>query len=148
MATFEEQVAATQTWAQAWERGDADAALAISTPDIEFKSKLVGIEGGIYRGHDGLREYFADITDTLTERRMTVEAADDYGDAVVFRLAMGAVGAASGTPLSWEVYPVSRYDGELVASSTVYASREEALATEGLAGREPLRSLTLVADQP
>ena len=149
MATFEEQLAVSRAWAQAWERGDVDAAVALTTQDVEFKSKLVGVEGGAYRGHDGLRAYFADITDTLTERRMTIEEADDFGDVALMRATMGAIGAASRTPLTWEIWPVTHYeDGGLISSSIVYASRDEALAAEGLAGREPLQSLTVAVDQP
>ena len=148
MATFEEQLAVLNTWAQAWGRADADAAVALSTPEVRFKSKLVGVEGGAYKGSAGLAEYFADVGDTLTDRRMTIEVAEDYGDALLTRAEMVAVGAASGTPLSWTVWPVTRFDGDRIASATVYSSRDEALAAEGLAGREPVQSLTLVADQP
>ena len=148
MATFEEQLAVLNAWAEAWSQADAVAAAELSTPETQFKSKLVGVGGGLYQGHTGLSEYFTDIADTLTDRHMTIELAEDYGDALLTRAEMVAVGAASGTPLSWTVWPVTRFEDDRIASATVYSSREEALGAEGLTGREPLHSITVTAGQP
>lgn len=49
---------------------DADAALALLDPSCEFAATGTGARAGVtepYRGHDGLRQYFAD-TERLWER--------------------------------------------------------------------------------
>ena len=44
----------------AFRRGDLERVLACCDPAVEFSSLLSKVEGGTYRGHDGIRRFFAD----------------------------------------------------------------------------------------
>ena len=46
---------------------DWDEIIAVTHPDIVFTSLIRESEGGVYRGHDGLREFF-DLRDGLAIR--------------------------------------------------------------------------------
>jgi ketosteroid isomerase-like protein len=82
----------------AFARRDIDAALAHVADDVEFEpsgtSQLTG-RTEPYRGHDGLREYFADaarVWDELTLHADDVRAM--AGSVIVFGHAEGRVGGA------------------------------------------------------
>src|SRR5688572_2984454 len=40
---------------------DLDALISLAHPEIEFHSRLVALEGGVYRGREGMADYFRDI---------------------------------------------------------------------------------------
>jgi hypothetical protein len=40
-----------------------DVAVALSDPACVFASRLSSVDGATYRGHDGIRRYFADLAD-------------------------------------------------------------------------------------
>jgi ketosteroid isomerase-like protein len=43
-------------------RRDLDRLLALTDPEVEWQSALAAlIEGGVYRGHEGIRRYVADL---------------------------------------------------------------------------------------
>lgn len=78
---------------------DADAAVAVCDPEIEFLSVLA-VGGRAYVGHDGIRQYFDDVSSAWDEWRVDVhrvEAAPDGRVAIV--MTMYARGLESGAEL-------------------------------------------------
>ena len=59
---------AVRLFAEAVNRGDADAAVAACDPEIEFLSVLA-VSGRAYKGHDGVRQYFDDVASAWSEWR-------------------------------------------------------------------------------
>ncbi|MFL5839232.1 MAG: nuclear transport factor 2 family protein, partial [Thermoleophilaceae bacterium] len=59
-------------FAEAVTLGDADAAIAVSDPDVEFLSVLA-VGGRSYNGHDGIRQYFDDVSSAWSEWTVDVE---------------------------------------------------------------------------
>jgi ketosteroid isomerase-like protein len=59
-------------FAEAVTLGDADAAIAVSDPDVEFLSVLA-VGGRAYKGHDGIRQYFDDVSSAWSEWTVDVE---------------------------------------------------------------------------
>jgi ketosteroid isomerase-like protein len=70
----------------AFARRDVEAALAYLSPDVEWRpagtSSLTG-RAEPYRGHDGIREYFADAERTLEDLRLFAEDIRVAGGGVV-----------------------------------------------------------------
>jgi ketosteroid isomerase-like protein len=130
-----ENVEAVRANMDAWNRGDVDAWVQASHPDVEWSSQVARrLEGPetVYRGKAGLRRYWAewhavwDLTIEITELR-------DLGDTV---LAIGRVrthGEASGVDLDQEVAYVYEFEGGLARKIRSYFDLQEALAAVGLA---------------
>ena len=95
-SAMEADVATVRAIYDAFARRDLDAALAHVSEEVSFEpsgtARLTG-RAEPYRGHDGLREYFADagrVWDELTLHAEDVRAT--LGSVVVFGRAEGRVG--------------------------------------------------------
>jgi ketosteroid isomerase-like protein len=87
-------------FAEAITRCDADAALAVCDPEVEFLSVLA-VDGRAYVGHEGIRRYFDDITSAWEEWRVDVHGTAVTPDGrVVIEMTMHARGKGSGAPLA------------------------------------------------
>lgn len=86
--------------AEAINARDVEAAVAVCDPEIEFLSVLA-VSGKAYRGHDGIREYFEDITSAWEEWRVEVHRVAPAADGrVIIEMTMHMRGKGSGAPLS------------------------------------------------
>jgi ketosteroid isomerase-like protein len=71
----------------AWERRDSAAIRALLDEEAEFRSAIVGgIEGGIYRGHDDIERYLADLDDSFENWHTEGERCLDLGGGKVLLL--------------------------------------------------------------
>jgi hypothetical protein len=52
-----------EAWLAIWNSPSAKPILAIADPEIEIHAVTLGIEGRLYTGHEGLREWMRDIRD-------------------------------------------------------------------------------------
>jgi ketosteroid isomerase-like protein len=112
--------------------GDADAAVALCDPAIEFLSVL-GVSGRAYRGHEGIRQYFDDVASAWREWRVDVHrvaAAPDGRVAIVMTMHMR--GRESGAALSERTGHVwTLRDGRLLRNEP-YREPEQALRAVGV----------------
>ena len=107
---------------------DVEGVLAHSGADVEF-SAVTGDHAGRtepYRGHDGLRQYFRDVSEVWDDLRVFPSQFRQNGDTI---LVTGRVSARSPSRIvagstGW----VWRVDGGLVTFARVYASAGEATA--------------------
>ena len=112
------------------ERGRrSNAAIALSHPDVEWESPGTRIEGGEpYRGHDGIRRYFADLEDAWGARHVTV---DDYRVVGGHIVALGRArveGRAGGVEFDYPFGTVLEIRDGKLARGRVYLDHHEALA--------------------
>jgi ketosteroid isomerase-like protein len=113
---------------EAFSERDVEGVVARSHPDIEF-SAVTGDHAGRtepYRGHDGLRQYFRDVSAVWDELRIVPGEYREDGDVI---LVTGRVSArsparivAGSTGWIWRVR-----DG-LVTYARVYPSAADAMA--------------------
>jgi ketosteroid isomerase-like protein len=119
---------------------DVDTLLQLYDPDVDFRP-LTGtrVESGGYRGHEGVRAYFAEASDLWDVLEPQMEECTDLGDRVVVagrcRVRGRVSGAESHPACAWVV--VVR-DGKIV-SHTTCSTYEEALQ---LADAEPAEEHT------
>jgi hypothetical protein len=74
----EENVETISRAIDAWNRGDLDGFLAGAHPDIEWHPVLpAGVEGsgGVYRGHDEARQFWAEFWAMFDEFRIAIQSA-------------------------------------------------------------------------
>jgi ketosteroid isomerase-like protein len=110
---------------------DLGAALSLLHPDVVFEpvSGAVLNDGEPYRGHDGMRRYFADVRAHWRELTVNPMHLREAGEAVV---ALGhasgssAAGALRDAPTTW----VFKFDDGLVVHIQIFS--DERLAREAL----------------
>ena len=112
----------------AFNRRDPARVTALCDEGVEFWSVTGGVagRGAPYRGHDGLRQYFADVAQVWDELLVTAKEVRARGELI---LVVGHVYARSrqsgirDIPAAW----VWRLQGELLVEGAVYAGIQEAL---------------------
>jgi uncharacterized protein len=123
---------AARGFADAITRVDRDAALAVCHPEVELQSVL-GISGRNYRGHDGILEYFDDVTSAWEDWTVEVERVEEAADGrVVIVMTMHARGRGSGVTLAARTAHIwTLSDGRLLRNQ-LYREPEQALRDLGL----------------
>jgi ketosteroid isomerase-like protein len=118
----------------AYNAHDVEAVIAYFDPSVELHSAFAALAGGVYHGHDGMREYFRDLQEAWgDEIRSEVEAYFDLGaDTLAFYVLYGR-GRQSGAEVAMPLAQVIRWRDGLVVHFKVYAHREDALSDLGFA---------------
>ena len=131
----QENVEAFKRALDASNRGDIEAALKDLDPEVEWHPALLAsleAEATVYRGHDGVREWFGKLFEAFSERHIEVEEIRDLGDRI---LAIGRVrmrGEASGAETESPIaYLVDYRDGKATRVRS-YLDPREALEAAGL----------------
>ena len=84
----------------AFNRRDVEGFFALAASDFEWFPAMAGtVEGGGYRGRDGIEKYLADIGDTWEEYRVFAEEFRDLDDRVVMLGRIEGRGKGSGAPV-------------------------------------------------
>jgi ketosteroid isomerase-like protein len=115
---------------------DLDRMLALADPEFEAAvPPELSAEPDTYRGHEGIRRYFASFQEVMDEISFEAEDLWDAGGAVILTLTLSAFGRHSSIPVRQRLAQVWRVrDGRVLAVES-YAHREQALEAAGAAGR-------------
>jgi len=98
-------------------------------PEVEWRPLLGGIETRVYRGLDGLREYWRDMFEAFEEIQYKDADLRLVGEDIVVALATIVLrGRGSGAPVEMEIGTVFQLDQGLFTKGTVFRSHAEALA--------------------
>lgn len=132
MAMSQENVEIVRAWAQAFNRRDMDVLDDLASASFELKGYMSSmIETTTYRGHDGLRKYFADADSAWESVEVSLDEVRDFGERFLAIGKLHGKGRASGMevvlPLAWVGAIVA---GELV---WIHTHESEAAALEALA---------------
>ena len=111
---------------------DVDRFLAFCHPEIEFRSLVMKVQGGAYRGHDGIRQYFSDMAETIPDMRVELLDVEERGAWVIAAERGHGTGTASGAPVDWEIVQAARVEGGLCTFAVTELDREAALAAAGI----------------
>src|SRR5256885_14144543 len=96
----QENLAIVRRALEATNRGDMEEALTYIDPDGELHSAIIGgAEGRVYRGHDGLRRWYAETEAIFEELTTELTEFQDLGDRVVGLGHIHAQGRESGVEL-------------------------------------------------
>jgi len=113
----------------AFNRGDLTTALGLCTEDVEFDWSRRMLDGEVFHGHEGLRQFMQDTLEIFDEIHIPAEDVTDLGDDVVL-LAGSARFRGHASGLDVEAYAANLWtvrDGK-VARFRFYQSKEDALA--------------------
>jgi ketosteroid isomerase-like protein len=122
-------VEVVRTALEAWGRRDSPAIRELFDEQAEVRSAIVGgIEGGIYRGHDGIERYFSDLDEALEDWHTEDEHLLDVGgDKVVLLYRTVGHGKGSGVPVDQPVGIVFTLGDARVLRCDVYLDSQDAL---------------------
>ena len=117
----------------AYARGDIEEGLSYLHPEGELHSAVIGsAEGKVFRGHDGIRTWFAELGETFEEMTTELTEYRDLGDRVVAFGHIHARGRESGleldSPTGWVM---TLRDGKVLKAEG-FLSRAETLEAAGL----------------
>jgi ketosteroid isomerase-like protein len=128
----QENVEALKRAIEAYNRRDIGPLLESSDPEIEWYPFTAQVEGGeAYHGHEGLRQWWANIDAAFEEFEATMDEVRDLDDTA---LALGHLRARfrSGVTLDTEIAWVIRFRDGLGIWGRAYQSHAEALEAAGL----------------
>jgi ketosteroid isomerase-like protein len=130
-AMSEENVELLHQGVAAWNRCDLDGYLELFDPEIEWRPGATRVEGGAYRGREGIRRFWSDVYATFDELVTSLEEVREAGDMVV---GLGRLRGRSkgGVPVDTPYGLVLRYRDGLIVSGSDWFSHTEALEAAGL----------------
>ena len=125
-------VEALRRGVEAYNRRDIEPLAELFHAEAEWYPFTAQVEGGeAYRGHEGLRQWFANTNATFEESKATIDEIRSEGDIA---LALGHLHARfrSGITLDSEIGWVVRFRDGLAVWGRTYESHAEALEAAGL----------------
>ena len=127
----QEHLEIIRRFTEAMNVGDVEAALAVIDPEVEFVPRRAPVQGS-YRGHEGIRGFFADTAESFDVFQATHEEIHDLGDAVVVVSTLLVRGKGSGAEVTDHIATVLRLrDGKIIYFKT-FPERSTALEAAGL----------------
>jgi ketosteroid isomerase-like protein len=116
-----------RSFAGAISNADLEAAIAVADPEIEFLSVLT-MGGRSYVGHEGIREYFADVASAWSEWTVEVHRVAAGPDGrVAIAMTMHVRGKESGVAFSERMGHVWTIRNEKLLRNRPYRDPDEAL---------------------
>ena len=114
-------------------RHDIHAALELMHPEIEATSRILEVEGAVYKGHSGMRELIEGIWSVFPNWESKVLEAREVSDDVVLATVRNrGKGAASGVEIDMTAWQVVEFrDGKPILLRP-YETEAEALEAVGL----------------
>jgi ketosteroid isomerase-like protein len=114
-------------------RRDLSLVIALTDPEVEWHSFFAELgDGGVYRGHDGTRQYMRDLTDAWEIVRADVDDRIGVGDLAVLVGRIHYRGRSSGieteTPAGWML----KFRHGRVVCFRAFREPEQALEAVGL----------------
>jgi ketosteroid isomerase-like protein len=114
---------------------DPSRLIAVADPEVEWHSFFAELgEGGVYRGHDGTRQYMSDLDDAWDIVRADVDDALGVGDVAVLVGRIHYRGKGSGveseSPAGWML---KFRDGRLLCFRA-FREPEQVLGAMGASG--------------
>ena len=111
-------------------RRDLDAFLAVTHPEVEFRSLIAEAEGRDYRGHSGVREWWESVIESLGGMHSVIEHTETSEDGGVSRVRL--TGEVEGVELSQTVWEAFRVRDGVLVWWCFYRTEAEALEAVGL----------------
>jgi ketosteroid isomerase-like protein len=127
-----ENVEVVRAGFDALSRGDWDALIEVLDPDVEWRTTGQFVEGGAYRGHDGVREFLTTLGGEFDDFRAEAERITDADDVVVVETRGSGVGKRSGARVEIEFTILVNLTEGRVTRLRNFMDRGEALEAAGL----------------
>jgi ketosteroid isomerase-like protein len=134
-AMSHENVEIVRRMLHAFSEGDVEGALEHMASEVEWRPALLGgglLEGAVYRGHAGMREFFRVQGETWETVKALPRETRDRGDLVFVEVELQAVGRASGVAVNERTWNVIEVRDRKMISGRVFVNKADALVAAGL----------------
>ena len=111
-------------------RRDLDGFLSVIHPDVEFRSLVAEAEGQTYCGHDGVRDWWDAVRESVGGIRYEWEQPEAFRDRGIIRVRI--VGTIEGVEVPQTMWQAWRVRGGLICWWSGYRTEREALEAVGL----------------
>ena len=131
----EENVEGFKRGIEAYNRQDADALIEFMDAEVEwYPAILVGLGGkaAVFRGHDGIRELFREIDQTLAEIHVEVAEIRDLGDRIFATGLLRTRGKTSGVTTESPFGYIAHFKNGKATEIRTYLDPKAALEAAGL----------------
>ncbi len=131
----QDNVAQTRRAADAYSRRDVEGLLEDLNPEVEWYSALSVLISGkatVYRGHEGLREWFRELDEAFDEIQVEYSEIRDLGDRVIAFGTIRTRGRESRVETTSPLAMVSDSRGGKAFRVRTYLDPDEALEAAGL----------------
>ena len=126
-----ENVEKVLTLLDAFVQNDLEAVLRLADPEGRFEPQLAALQG-TYVGHDGLRRFFADASESMSIAGVDCPDIRDLGDRVLAIGTFRISGTASGIEAQIPFAIVAAFREGLITDLRDYGNKGEALEAAGL----------------
>jgi ketosteroid isomerase-like protein len=106
---------------------DVERLLTLLHPDVEVKSLMTEAERQVYRGYDGVRDWFHAVLDIFPDWNPTPTDVRDMGGAVLIEIDVLATAAASGVPIDQRVWAAATMREEKLSWYGFFRTEDDAL---------------------
>jgi ketosteroid isomerase-like protein len=107
---------------------DLGGILAVADPEIELRSLLTEAERPLYRGHEGVRDWFHAVFGVFPDwRPQPRRACHDEDGAVVIPLDVTATGAESGVPIDQTYWLGARVQADKIVFFGFFRTESDAM---------------------
>ena len=111
---------------------DLSRLIELTDPDVEWHSFLAQLgEGGVYRGHDGMRQYVKDLRETWDVFQVTIEDDIAVGDVVLLVTKLRYRGKSSGVDAATPSGHLVKFRRGKIVSMRAFRDPEQALEAVG-----------------
>lgn len=111
---------------------DIERGIELTHPDIEIDERDALPGGRLYVGHDGVREWVADLHERWSDLEVNVRGLTSAGDHVLARVQIVAQGASTGAGVQSESSHVWELDRGLLRRMQVFYDDAAARRAAGL----------------
>ena len=119
----------------AFNEQDHEAAAVVLTPDAEWRPAYTGggaVEGAVYRGPDGFRQYLEALSETWSEIEGLIDEIREVGEQVLIFARIRFVGRASGLEMTQPITGLFTFREGKIAVAQYFLDRAGALEAAGL----------------
>jgi ketosteroid isomerase-like protein len=129
----QENVNTVRRGIEAFNERDIEALAALVTPDFGWFPALVrGLDGGGYRGREGIARYFGDLRATWEHLRVLADEYRDLGEGVLVLGRTDAQGIRSGVSVDAPIGIGFDFRSGRVSRTRAFLDHVEALNAAGL----------------
>jgi ketosteroid isomerase-like protein len=128
----QENVDVVRRFLDAFNARDADLLISLSTEDCELRPFRAQLEGRVYRGHDGIREYLRDMDEDWETFRIDAVEFHDRGERVAMVGRVNARGRGSSMEIESTAGFVHELDQGRIRRLTSHSDVEAALKAAGV----------------
>ena len=109
---------------------DLDGFMAVTAEDVEFTSMVAEVEGTTYRGHDGIRKWWATVVEAFDYVRWEVGDVRGPADRAVARVRMD--GTLGKVPVNLSMWLAASLSDGKVTRWSWHRTEQEAIQAAGL----------------